>query len=249
MDALRVRPDQNIHDVAISQIQALLARQPPTPTPPWLVFDAGYDPVQLTLALADTAVAILVRLRKDRCFCADPPPRVGATLGRPRRHGAKFNCKQPTSWPAPSGVYATLDEHYGAVRVRAWTGLHARPKRQVGRQRNPAQPLARGTVAFVEVERVPGQTKDPQVLWLWWAGPGCPDLALLWRAYLHRFDVAHTFRLCKQSLAWTTPRCGIPNRQTAGPCWCSRPTPNSAWRGPSSPTAGCPGSDRCPPGR
>jgi hypothetical protein len=212
MDALRVRPDQNIHDVAVSQIRALLARQAPAPTAPLFVFDAGYDPVQLTLALADTAVAILVRLRKDRCFFADPPQRDAPTLGRPRRHGAKFDCKQPTNWPTPSGVYTAVDEHYGVVRVRAWAGLHARPKRQVGRQRNPAQPLARGTVVLVEVERVPGQGKGPQVLWLWWAGPGSPDLALLWRAYLHRFDVEHTFRLCKQSLGWTTPRLRQPEQ-------------------------------------
>src|SRR6516162_8328749 len=104
MDALRVRPAQNIHEVAVSQIQALLARQTPAPTPPLFVFDAGYDPVQLTLALADTAVAILVRLRKDRCFFADPPQRENSTLGRPRRHGAKFDCKQPSNWPIPSGV-------------------------------------------------------------------------------------------------------------------------------------------------
>jgi hypothetical protein len=212
MDALRVRPDENIHAVAVRQIQALLARQAPAPTPPLFVVDAGYDPVQLTLGLAGTAVAILVRLRKDRCFFADPPARDASTLGRPRRHGAKFDCKQPTGWPAPSAVYTTVDAHYGVVRVRAWAGLHARPKRQVGRQRNPAQPLARGTVVLVEVERVPGQTKGPQVLWLWWAGTGRPDLALLWRAYLHRFDVEHTFRLCKQSLGWTTPRLRHPEQ-------------------------------------
>jgi hypothetical protein len=31
-----------------------------------LVFDAGYDSAQLTLDLADTGAAILVRLRSDR---------------------------------------------------------------------------------------------------------------------------------------------------------------------------------------
>jgi hypothetical protein len=32
-----------------------------------------------------------------------------------------------------------------------------------------------------------------------------PDLAVLWRAYLHRFGLEHTYRFCKQTLNWTTP--------------------------------------------
>jgi hypothetical protein len=37
-------------------------------TGPWLVFDAGYDPVQVTQALGKTPAAILVRLRAGRLF-------------------------------------------------------------------------------------------------------------------------------------------------------------------------------------
>jgi hypothetical protein len=46
------------------------------------------------------------------------------------------------------------------------------------------------------------------VLWLWWVGPeGLQlDLDLAWRAYVCRFDLEHTIRLCKQTLGWTTPR-------------------------------------------
>jgi len=29
---------------------------------------------------------------------------------------------------------------------------------------------------------------------------------VLWRAYVHRFDLEHTYRFCKQGLNWTTPR-------------------------------------------
>jgi hypothetical protein len=32
------------------------------------------------------------------------------------------------------------------------------------------------------------------------------DLDLAWRAYVRRFDLEHTIRLCKQTLGWTTPR-------------------------------------------
>ncbi len=62
----------------------------------------------------------------------------------------------------------------------------------------------RGTLVLVEVERLPRQTRIPKHLWLWWRGPGQPDLTVLWRAYVHRFDLKHTYRFCKQTLNWTT---------------------------------------------
>ncbi len=38
------------------------------------------------------------------------------------------------------------------------------------------------------------------------------DLAILWRAYVHRFDLEHTYRFCKQTLNWTTPRVRHPEQ-------------------------------------
>src|SRR5215210_723394 len=51
-------------------------------------------------------------------------------------------------------------------------------------------------------------------LWLWWRGAAgeAPDLALLWRAYVARFDLEHTFRFLKQTLNWTTPRVRHPEQ-------------------------------------
>jgi hypothetical protein len=66
------------------------------------VFDGGYDSAQLTLDLAEERVAVLVRLRSDRCFYADPPPAARSPRGgRPCRHGAKFAFADPATWPAP----------------------------------------------------------------------------------------------------------------------------------------------------
>ena len=47
---------------------------------------------------------------------------------------------------------------------------------------------------------------------LWWQGPpgAVPDLALLWRAYIHRFDLEHTFRFAKETLRRTAPRARQP---------------------------------------
>jgi hypothetical protein len=49
-------------------------------------------------------------------------------------------------------------------------------------------------------------------LWLFWTGPGEPDLERCWRAYLRRFDIEHTFRFIKTTLGWTTPSLCTPEQ-------------------------------------
>jgi hypothetical protein len=97
VDAARLHPLDDTDQSAAAQIRALLARLPAIGPVPWFVFDGGYDSAQLSLDLAEVPVAVLVRLRSDRCFYADPPPRLSGASGRPRRHGAKFNCADPTT--------------------------------------------------------------------------------------------------------------------------------------------------------
>src|SRR5262249_244068 len=64
----RIVPGENVNLVAAEQICSWLHQAPPTATLPIFTFDAGYDPVQLSLALADVPVCLLVRLRAGRCF-------------------------------------------------------------------------------------------------------------------------------------------------------------------------------------
>jgi hypothetical protein len=171
------------------------------------VFDGGYDSAQLTLDLAEQRVAVLVRLRSGRCFYADPPPAARSPRGgRPRRHGAKFNCADPTTWPTPTATLGCQDDQYGTVTVQAWSGLHPKQQRHPGHGTRRPRPIVRGTIIRVQVERVPARTRPPKVLWLWWAGPDELDLDLVWRAYIRRFDLEHTVRFAKQTLGWTTPR-------------------------------------------
>ncbi len=211
----RLRPQENANAVAAEQIAAFLHPLPADGELPWFLFDAGYDPVQLTQALGDTRAAILVRLRAGRCFYADPTaqPRTG----RPRRHGHKFACDAPATWPTPADEFTVEDEQYGTVRVRAWTGLH--PKTQgehAQRDARGQRPIVRGTLLLVEVSRLPQQTRQPQALWLWWHTPddpeAIPDLDRAWRAYVRRFDLEHTFRFLKQALNWTIPRLRHPSQ-------------------------------------
>jgi hypothetical protein len=120
--------------------------------------------------------------------------------GRPRRHGAKLATSNPATWPAPTTSHVEDDDQYGRVHVQAWAGLHPKQQLHATSGTKRPRPIVRGTLVRLQVERVPANTRPPQVLWLWWQGPGAPDLAMLWRAYVRRFDLEHTIRFAKQAL-------------------------------------------------
>ena len=215
----RVPPGANLNEVAAQQLRRVVARRPADGRLPLFVFDAGYDSVQLAQALdlvrGALHAAILVRLRSGRCFYADPPPRRAATsphgtrgMGRPRRHGQKFTCAAPETWWVPTDEHAEDDLAYGRVRVRAWVGVHGKVQEHPRRGPRGPAPIERGTLLLLQVERLPRQTRVPNDVWLWWQGPPgvAPDLALVWRAYVRRFDVEHTFRFAKETLRWTALR-------------------------------------------
>ena len=217
LDARRVPPRGDVHAVAAEQIRDLAARRDIGAPVPLCVFDAGYDPEALARELGDLdggRVAVLVRLRSGRCFYADvaAPPADARPIGRPRRHGRKFACDDEATWWAPSAEHAEEHAQYGRVRVRAGAGVHAKTQNHPQRGSGRTKPLLSGTLILVEVERLPRQTRIPKLLWLWWRGPGEPDLSVVWRAYVHRFDLEHTYRFCKQSLNWATPRVRHPEQ-------------------------------------
>jgi DDE superfamily endonuclease len=212
-DVRRVHPRENANVVAVEQMKRLADHLPADGGIPLFVFDAGYDSAQLTQGIGTVPVAVLVRLRADRCFYADPPPAIPSPKGgRPRIHGAKFACKDPATWPVPTAEHRVEDDQYGTVRVRAWAGLHPKQQAHPARGTRKTRPIVRGTVVLVEVSRLPAWPYQPKVLWLWWTGPGTPTLDLLWRAYVRRFDLEHTLRFCKQSLGWTMPRVRHPEQ-------------------------------------
>jgi hypothetical protein len=220
VEVLRVHPVEDANEVAAEQVKGLLGRLGREEAAiPLFVFDAGYDAVKVQQGLEGGPCQILVRLRAGRRFYADPslagPP---APTGRPRRHGPKMKCADPSTWPEPSAEYTCEDAGYGAVRVRAWANLHPKVRAHEGRGSRGPLPIVVGTLVLVEVERLPRgeRRREPQVLWLWWHGGGtegeAPDLDLLWRAYVRRFDLEHTFRFLKQTLGWTAPRVRHPEQ-------------------------------------
>ncbi len=217
VDVERIRPAQDANVVAARQVKGLLGRLEEGEAVSLFVFDAGYDPVKLQRELEGSPCQILVRLRAGRRFYGDPslagPP---ASTGRPRRHGPKMRCNDPSTWPEPSAEHACEDAGYGYVRVRAWAELHPKVQNHEGKGSRGLLPIVVGTLILVEVERLPRgeRRREPRVLWLWWHGPEgtMPDLDLIWRSYVRRFDLEHTFRFLKQSMGWTTPRVRHPEQ-------------------------------------
>ena len=196
------------------------------------------------LDLAEERVAVLVRLRADRCFYADPPPAARS----PRAAGRAATA--PSS-PAPTRrpgrprppTLATADDQYGTVtvarlgrpasqaaapprprhrRAAADRARHRRPGR--GRARPGPHPPAEGALAVV------GRPRR--------AGPGSALAGL--RPPLR--PGAHLPLLQADPRLDHPARRATPSRPTAGPGWCCWPTPSCAWPARSSRTAGCPGS-------
>jgi len=223
---LRLLPTQTASALAIEQRKAFVARRPAAiagAARPFFLFDAGYSLMDLAHGLADTPVALLIRLRSDRHFFTDPAPGSGARTGRPRRNGTKFVCADPATWPLPAAEYRSEDEHYGEVRVLAWTGLHTYVRRPVHQATYRPRAYIYGVVLRVQVTRLPGHTRKPQVLWLWWQGgqrghgpthgpTPLPDLAFLWQAYTRSYAIEQTFRFLNQGLNWVKPRVRLPTQ-------------------------------------
>ena len=214
VDARRVEPEEDANRVAAEQVRALLYRLPDCDDAPLFVFDAGYDSVRLQQNLEGCCAQILVRLNSGRTFYFDPEPQPKRTVGRPCRHGEKFDLKDSETWPEPTHEHHCLTERYGSVQVRAWSGLHPKTRKAKQRYGSESACVVKGTVVLVQVGRLPQgeRRREPKALWLWWNGEGEPDLDLLWRSYCRRFSVEHGIRFLKQTLGWTAPRVRHPEQ-------------------------------------
>lgn len=118
----------------------------------------------------------------------------------------------PPAFLEPDQESTTEDSQYGRVRVRAWHQLHAIPQNHPKRGTRGPRPITPGTLILVEVAQLPKHTRVPKQLWLWWHASELPNLPVVWRAYVARFTLEHTFRFVKQVLNWTLPRVRHPEQ-------------------------------------
>jgi hypothetical protein len=206
VDAARLHPLDDTDQQAAVPVRARLGRLPDGGPVPLMVVDAGDDSAQLSLDLAEARVAVLVRLRADRCLLRRPATtttRHQRPTAAPRR---QVRLHRPDHLAGPTATLVCQDDQYGTVTVAAGAGLHPKQQRHPDHGTRGPRPIVRGTILRVQVQRVPAKTRPPKLLWLWWAGCGELDLDLAWRAYLRRFDLEHTVRFAKPTLGWTTPR-------------------------------------------
>lgn len=218
LDVMRIPPDTDTTTATIIQVrqQVGLLRLDQDAQIALFVLDAGYDPAAISHGLADDPAQILVRIRDDRVFYSDPAPRPAhpGNRGRPSRHARRFKCSDPTTHPTPDATHQSDDSRYGKVNVAAWHNRHPRLHRRGHWAGVDELPIVKGTVIRIDVEHLPKSAArgTKKSLWLWWSGPGTPDLDLCWRAYLHRFDLEHSFRFIKNTMGWTTPSLRTPDQ-------------------------------------
>ena len=165
--------------------------------------DAGYDVIRLEWLLADLPLLLCARLRSSRVFWRVPEPKPAGMPGHPREHGAPVRCGDPATWAGPSVTGPAQTARYGTVQVTAWDRVHPKlSKINAWAGHEGKIPLVEGTLIQL---RPASEGLGPLWLWAGRTGVAPGEVAVLWQAYLRRFDLEHTFRFFKQILGWDTP--------------------------------------------
>jgi hypothetical protein len=144
--------------------------------------------------------ACLVRAPANRVLYRAAPLATGKR-GRPRRHGDRFQGKDPATHGTPDATWSGTVADGTARTVRCWTGLHLRAVPQLGI-----------TVVCLTRAGAAGTTRDPKDTWFWWIGDPLPPLADLATLYDRRFRIEHGIRYDKQQLLWLAPKLRTPER-------------------------------------
>jgi len=217
LDAVRLGPDDDECAVTAAQLRDVVTRL--IAAGHWedgdpeivIVMDAGYNATRLAFLLAGLPVVLAVRVRSDRVFCRPAPPKAPGTAGRAPRHGAPVRCADPSTQHGAAVEQEGHEARHGPVAVTAWQRVHQVVHRHTGGFEDwpPGRelPVIEGTLIRVSVTRPAPGRAAPGPMWLWASAPEAGDalVAVLWRAYLRRFDLEHAFRFIKQQLGWTRP--------------------------------------------
>jgi len=182
--------------------------------PVLVVLDAGYDVTRLSFLLADLPVELLGRMRSDRVLYFPPPAQPPGKVGRKPKRGAEFKFEDTVTWPVPAVTTTNATSRYGQAVAQSWNRLSPVLVRRSAWADHPSGelPVIEGTVIRLAVDHLPAD-RDPKPVWLWWSriNATAADVDRLWRSFLRRFDLEHTFRMIKQTLGWTTPKLREPD--------------------------------------
>jgi hypothetical protein len=211
LDAVRLRPDGDDLAVTAGQLREVFGRLAaagcwkPGDRPVIVAMDAGYNVTRLAFLLADLPLVLVARVRADRVFYRDPPPRDRRGPGQPAQRGEPVRCGDPAAQEGP-GVTQEASTRHGPAAVAAWNRVHQALSRACGGWEDwPAKrfPVIAGTL----IRLAPDAPGGPGPMWLWASDPdaGPEEVRALWQCYLRRFDMEHAFRFLKQQLGWTRP--------------------------------------------
>lgn len=219
LDARRLTPGDDVAEVTAAQLRAVVARlidaghwNPGDPRI-LIVADAGYDVARLAHLLAELPVIVVARVRADRVYYHRAQPDPIGKVGRPTRHGPRFELKNTDTWGEPEVTQLEPSGRFGKASVSAWHRLHPKLTHRSAwiADESGELPIVEGSVIRLEVEHLP-TSREPDPLWLWCSDPEAEDelVTVCWSMYLRRFDLEHTFRFLKQTLGWTRPRLRSP---------------------------------------
>jgi DDE superfamily endonuclease len=217
LDAVRLRPHEDETEVTAAQLREVVTRL--TEAGHWeqgdlpilIAMDSGYSATRLAWLLADLPVTVLARVRSDRVFYGPAPERAAGRRGRGGRRGEPVKCAGPETWHSPDLETDAESARHGPLAVTAWARVHQMIHRGCGGwddwPPHREYPLIEGTLIRLAAT-APGRA-GLEPMWLWAADPGAgldqDAVALLWQAYLRRFDLEHTFRFLKSQLGWDKP--------------------------------------------
>jgi len=198
LDNQRIPSTESAVSVGAAQLRAVLPLL--LPERPLLLADGGYGTATWLQATADLAVDQLVRIARNSVFYRPAPPRTGRR-GRPRKDGAPFKCKDPSTHGTPDDTWTGTDAQGLEVTITVWGNLHLKACRAV-------------TVSVVRRVERDTATPDvpPQVLWCLWVGATLPAVGDLAPLYPRRFAIEHGYRFEKQELLWTSTRLRTPEQ-------------------------------------
>jgi len=210
VDVQRVRSTQKEWEVGIEQIRQLnQARENGDEVLDIVVADAKYGNHKFLRPLRGQRCGVVAAMRCDRVLYRAPTAEEQKPLGTKRKHGRRFEFKNPETQGQPEEFRTFTDERWGQVELRRWKGLH---------ERAAADTPLDVVQARIHLER----ENPPDPRWLTWQAP--PKLPAqiqvtawtIWQAYLHRWPIEPSIRFRKQRLMWTMPQFHIPER---GDCW------------------------------
>jgi hypothetical protein len=189
----RLLPAQTAVSVGVRQVKELCqARREGSPGHRTVIAaDGSYGNHEFLGPLKGEACIVVARLRRDRVLYRAPGAYEGR--GRPRKHGARFAFKDPTTWGEPDESRTVEEEEWGQVRLRRWNGVHA--------SQDAATPFD-----VVQIESHREREHPPTPLWVACLGGGEATAAQIWRWYDQRWATEPATRFRKERLYWTLPR-------------------------------------------